>query len=154
LVLQIGPGTLPGIAAIEQQAAPGALRPDRLDDGRHAIRPAHGAEAPGEVGKIQIGQRMGEGRVPRQAEFGQKSLPGDMGQPAARFADANLRRSFAEEHRHQLAVQIRHMDQRDLAERRKAQQFILAGRFGISVCCGASAAAATSKSRRVIMRLR
>ena len=121
LGLQIGPGALPGIAAIQQQAAPGAFCSDGLDDGRHAIHPTHGPEAPGEVSEIKISQRMGQCRAARKAEFSKEGLSRNVRHPAARFPDADLGRGFTKEHRHQLAVQIRHMDQRNLAKRRKTQ---------------------------------
>jgi hypothetical protein len=57
--LQIDPGTLTGIAAIQQQAAAGAFRTNRLDDGRYMMRPARWAEALRKISKIKISQRMG-----------------------------------------------------------------------------------------------
>jgi len=62
--LHIDPGTLTGIATIQQQAAAVAFRTKRLDDGRYMTRPTRGAEALRKISRIKISERMGQRRAP------------------------------------------------------------------------------------------
>lgn len=62
--MQIDPGTLTGIATIQQQPAAVAFRTNRLDDGRYMTRPTRGAEALRKISRIKISERMGQRRAP------------------------------------------------------------------------------------------
>src|SRR6185437_9018471 len=55
----------------------------------------------------------------------EESAPGDMRRLSPRLADAEIDRRLTVINRHQLAVDISHVQQRDVAERVELQQFVL-----------------------------
>ena len=122
--LQRRPRTLPGIAAIEQHDLVAALGTDGVDDSRRPIQTADTTIGLGESLEILRGQSVGRRRPGRDPEAGEKLLAGDMRRLAARLSDAEIDRRLAEIERHQLAMNIGHVNQRDVAERLEGQQFL------------------------------
>ena len=119
--LQRGPASLPGVAAIQQQhlvvAAFGAHRADQRRDAIHA---AHAPVVAGERNEIVRGQREGVRRAGSDIEVLPELGVGDMRRQSLGFADAEIDRRLAEMQRHQLRVDVGHVQDGDGAERIEA----------------------------------
>ncbi len=116
---------LPGVAAVEEHDAVAALGADRLQDRGNAIEAAKTAVAAGQRLKIVRGQRIGGGRARLDIIEIEKGLAGDMRDEPLDLADAEVRRRLAEQQRHELGMDVRDMNQRDVAERIEPQQLVL-----------------------------
>ena len=81
---------LPGVAAVEQQhLVVAALRARRLHGGGEPVEPADAAVALRQRREILRGQRIGGGRLFRNAEARQEVLAGDVRRLPLRLADAD-----------------------------------------------------------------
>ena len=117
--------TLPGVAAIEQQHLAVAFGTHLLDHRRQPIEAADLAVAFGKRGEIPIGHRIGGGRFRRDAEFGEEIRAGQMRRQSLGGADAKIDARLAEIDRHQLAVDVGDVQQRDIADRIEAREVVL-----------------------------
>ena len=103
LVMQRRVAVLPGVAAVEEHGAVTALGADRLEDRGDAVEPAEPAVALGQRGEILRGQRIGLSACRRDPVEIEKRAAGDVRHRPLRFADADIGRRLAEQHRHELA---------------------------------------------------
>ena len=87
-----------------------------LHDGGDAIEAAHAPVGLRQLGEVLIGERVGLGRFRRKRELLEEGLAGDVGNDALGFADADVHGRLAEVQRHELAVDVRHVHERDVAE--------------------------------------
>ncbi len=117
---------LPRVAAVEKQhavlSAPGS---HRLDHGCGAVEPADAAVASGEGSKIVGRERVGRGRTRRNAELAQEIAAAQMRRQSPRLADADIGGRLAQIDRHELAVQVGHVQERDIADAVEAQELAL-----------------------------
>ena len=118
----------------------------RLDHGRGAIETADLAVGLGQRLEILRCQCIGGRRAGRDAEAGEKLLAGNVRRKTFRVADAEIGRGLAEIQRHQLAVDIGDMHQRDVSERFERQQFLL-GQALLSESPGQAGACAGHRGR-------
>ena len=115
---------LPGIAAVEEQDfVVAALGAHALDHCREPVEPADAAIGFRQRREILIGQGVGRRRFLRNAETLEKIPAGKMRRLPFRFADAEIDRRLPEIDRHELAVNIGDMQQRDVANRVEFEQF-------------------------------
>ena len=117
----------------------------RLTTAGKPVEPADASIGLGQRLEILVGQRIGRGRLLGNAEALEKVLAGEMRRLAPRLADAEIDRRLAEIDRHQLAVDIGDVQQRDVAERVELEQF----RFGEALLRqGARERAVAGRERR------
>ena len=117
--------TLPGIAAVEQNGLAGALGPDRLDQGRHAVEPADPAVVPAKGHEVLAGERVGLGRTLADSIMVEQLAARKVGRKGACGADADVDGRLAEIDGHQLGVDVGEVEKRDPAQRREAQEVVL-----------------------------
>ena len=116
---------LPRIAAVEQNGLAGALGPDRLDQGRHAVEPADPAVVPAKGDEVLAGQRVGLGRALADSIMVEQLAAREVGRKAACRPDADVDGRLAEVDGHQLRVDVGEVEKRDPAQRLEAQEVVL-----------------------------
>ena len=100
----------------------GALGADRFQHRRDPVETAEPAVAFRKRREILRGQRIGLRAAGRDLVEIEKIAAGDVRHLAARLADADVDRRLAEQHRHELRVDVGEVHQRDIADRLEAQQ--------------------------------
>src|SRR4051794_636258 len=116
---------LPGVAAVQEHDAIATLLPYGLENCRDAIEPAEATVGFRQCAEISFGQRIGLRRSGCDAIAVQESLAADMRHQASRGADTEIAGRFAKEDRHELGMDVRDMNERDIPNRIKAQQIVV-----------------------------
>src|SRR5690606_18802140 len=122
------------------------LRADRLDDRRDAIEAAHAAVLAGKLYEILGAEGVGLGRAGGKPELLQEVVAGKVGNAPPCLAHSEVLRRLPEPDRDELRVQIRHVDERDVAELPEAQQCVLA-QLALGEGTGQGAHGATNRRR-------
>jgi hypothetical protein len=89
------------------------------------IEPADAAIASRQRGKILRRERIGMRGLRRNVEVRQEILAGDVRRQPLRVTDTEIGRGLAEMHRHELAMHVGDVQQRDVAHRPEAKKLIL-----------------------------
>src|SRR5262249_46448216 len=115
--------TLPGIAAIEEKnLVVASLGTNMFDHRCQTVEPTDPAVGLCQRCKLLIRQRISRGRPLRNAETLEEVMARKVRGLPLRLANAEIDRRLAEIDRHQLAVNVGDVQQRDIAEGVEPQQ--------------------------------
>ncbi len=107
--------TLPGVAAIQEEAAAMPFGANAFQQGRQVGETADLAVAPGCFRKVQVGKGIGAASACRHMEILEVGVAHEMRRPSPGGSDAKVDVGFAKVHGQKLGMAVGHMQQTDVA---------------------------------------